>query len=105
MANAGVGTPSGDPDATYYQALDQDSLTAAFEEILANVRECTLALEMPIVPGEESECTLTINDTNIPLDDPDGWELSDADHIELMGVACDSIQSGAVSIELECSCE
>ena len=105
MANAGSGVPAGEPDAAYYQALDQASLTAAFEDILSNVRECTLALDTPVTPGEESGCTLTVNGSVLPLDDPNGWELTDGEHIELLGAACDSIQSGAVSIDLECNCE
>jgi hypothetical protein len=105
VANAGAGVGQGDPDATYYQALDQQSLIDAFEDIISGVRECTLDLDEAVPQGVEDECVLTINDQPIPMNDPEGWELLGPMQIELLGAACDSIQTGDVTIEMNCGCE
>lgn len=104
LANAGVGNAPGDPDAPFYQALDQQSLVDAFDTIISGVRECKLELSDPLTPELATSCDVTINETSIPYDDPDGWRLDDAMTIELIGASCTSIQEGLVSIEMTCSC-
>lgn len=104
LANAGVGNGAGDPDAVYYQALDQQSLIDAFDTIISGVRECKLELSDPLTPELATSCEMTINENPIPLDDPNGWRLDDATTVELVGDACAAIQDGLVSIELSCRC-
>jgi hypothetical protein len=105
MANAGAGVADGDPDATYYQALDQQSLIDAFSDIIAGVRECTIDLDSPLPQEAIPLCEVTINGEPVPYDDPNGWELQGDQQVELLGEACDSIQDGAITIEMNCDCE
>ncbi|MDJ0763061.1 MAG: VWA domain-containing protein [Myxococcota bacterium] len=72
MANAGAGVQPGEPDAPYYQALDQAALGDAFEEIINGIRPCTLAVEGEIVAHLANECTVEIDGQSVIFDDPNG---------------------------------
>ncbi len=106
MANAGAGVMAGDPDATFYQALDQSSLLAAFNEILTAPRGCRFFLSDPIIESMAStQCVVTVNGTAVPLDPDNGWSTSSPNQIELNGTACTDIQDGQVEINMECECD
>jgi hypothetical protein len=105
MANAGQGVQPGDPDAPYYQALDQAALLDAFDSILASVRSCQLDLMTPLTPDVAMGCTVEINGIPVPLDDPNGWQLNTETEIELLGTACEALQEGTSSVQMECPCE
>lgn len=104
MANAGQGVQPGDPDAPFYQALDQAALVDAFQQILAGVRSCQLDLMTPLTAEDAMGCTVEVNGDVVGLDDPDGWQLNDSTEIELLGAACDALQQGTSSVQMECSC-
>ena len=103
MANAGAGTDDSDP-APYYQALDQDALVAAFEEIVYGVRDCELELEGAVQEGMEEQCVVEVDGAEVPYDDPDGWTLEDPSTMLLLGATCEAIQTGDVTIDVECPC-
>lgn len=105
MANAGAGVEPGDPDAVYHQALDQASLLDAFSQIIAGVRECTVELDIPLVPEAVDHCQVTINGEPVPHDEMNGWRLDGPQLVELVGEACDAIQDGEIVIEMNCDCE
>ena len=104
MANAGQGVQPGDPNAEYYQALDQAALVTAFEQILAGVRSCQLDLDSPLTAEDAANCSLVINGDEVGLDDPNGWMLNDPTEVELLGTACEMLQAGTSSVQMECSC-
>lgn len=105
MANAGQGVQAGDPDAAYYQALDQAALIDAFEQILAGVRSCQLDLMTPLTAEDAMGCTVEVNGNAVGLDDPNGWQLNGSNEVELLGAACDALQQGTSSVQMECSCD
>jgi hypothetical protein len=105
MANAGKGVQPGDPDAPFYLALDQAALVSAFEDILAGVRSCQLDLMTPLTAEDAANCSVEVNGELVPLDGPDGWQLNDPTEVELLGAACDALQAGTSSVQMECSCE
>ncbi len=104
MANAGAGVQMGDPDATFYKALDQQALLDAFNEIVQGTRDCRIDLDMAIIPDKADLCTVAVNGMDLPLDDPNGWEVNTSTEIELVGSACTDIQEGEVTIEMDCDC-
>ena len=104
MANAGQGVQPGDPNATYYEALDQAALVTAFDEILSGVRSCQLDLDNPLTAEDAANCVLVVNGDPVALDDPNGWALNDPSELELLGTSCDTLQSGAASVQMECIC-
>jgi hypothetical protein len=104
MANAGQGVQPGDPDAAFYLALDQGALVAAFEDILAGVRSCQLDLMSSLTAEDAAICSVEVNGTIVPLDDPNGWQLNSPTEVELLGSACDALQTGTSSVQMECAC-
>jgi hypothetical protein len=104
MANAGAGVMMGDPDAPFYKADDQNALFDAFSAIIEGVRDCKFGLNGTVADGMADQCTVLINGEPAQLDDPDGWQLNDPGEIELVGGACDAIQSGEVEIKISCTC-
>jgi len=104
LANAGQGVQPGDPDATFYDAEAQVELVSAFEEILASVRSCELSLMSPLSMEDAGSCVLEVNGEVVALDDPNGWQLNGSDEVELLGTACDTLQAGVASVQMECSC-
>ncbi len=105
MANAGAGVQPGEPDAPYYQALNQAALGDAFAEIINGVRPCTLAIEGEIIVHLAYECTVQIDGASVIFDDPNGWQLNSPTEIELVGDSCDAIQQGFVSVSVSCPCD
>jgi hypothetical protein len=105
MANAGQGVQQGDPDAPYYQALDQTALIDAFEQILAGVRSCQLDLMTPLTAEDAMGCTIEVNGDPIGFGDPNGWQLNTSTEVELLGAACDALQQGTSSVQMECACD
>ncbi|KIG16060.1 hypothetical protein DB30_04932 [Enhygromyxa salina] len=104
MANAGQGVGPGDPDAEFYKSLDPDALATAFDQILASVRSCRLDLDNPLTAEDTANCTLLVNGDPVGLDDPNGWALTDPTEVELLGSACDTLQAGTSSVQMECTC-
>jgi len=105
MANAGQGVGPGDPQATFYKALDSVSLAAALEDIVSSARECRLALDTELMAGLVGQCQVEVNGSVIPYDTENGWRLNDPFEIELVGFACDDIQDGEVTVEMACDCD
>jgi hypothetical protein len=104
MANAGAGVQMGDPDAPFYKANDQDALIDAFNQIIEGVRDCKFELNGSVADGMAGQCSVVINGMPVDLDDPNGWQLNDPSEIELVGDACDAIQTGEVEIKISCTC-
>jgi hypothetical protein len=104
MANAGQGVQPGDPDAQFYLALDQAALVDAFGDILAGVRSCQLDLDAPLTDADAASCSVEVNGTVVPLGDPNGWQLNTPTEVELLGTACDALQTGTSSVQMECAC-
>ena len=105
LANAGVGVQPGDPDALYYVPADRAAMLATFEEIIDGVRSCVFTLDGQIVEGQEERGTVTVNGETVVYLDPDGWRVNDPSEIELLGAACELIQSGDVEIHIEFECD
>ncbi|HWB81249.1 MAG TPA: vWA domain-containing protein [Nannocystaceae bacterium] len=105
LANAGQGIADGDPPAMFWVANDTDGLVMAFDEIVSGLRSCDFALDKPLTEELAPSCTVTVNDADLSYADPNGWQLADPMTLELVGTACDSIQSGAVAINMSCTCQ
>lgn len=105
MANAGQGVMPPDPDAKFYQPSDKQALLDAFNEIINGVRDCTLTLQGMMVQGKEDTCSVTVNGSDVPYNDPNGWQANSPTEIELLGTTCDAIQDGQVTVDVSCPCD
>jgi hypothetical protein len=89
VANAGVGTPAGGPDAPYWVAGDDAGLREALRTIIGGELSCELELRGMISDLSRAyDGTVLLNRMPVPCDDPDGWRAIDATHIELRGESC-----------------
>lgn len=104
MANAGAGVSPGDPDEAYYVATNQAELAAAFEAIIFSTRPCSFPLQQPLIENQAGNCIVQVNGMAVEFDDPDGWQTDGATKIELVGGACEAIQTGAGMVEMTCDC-
>jgi hypothetical protein len=105
IANAGVGNGPNDPDAPFYVANNQGELVDAVDEIIAGVRQCSIDLPQPLTEPLAPSCTVTINDQPIDYNTANGWALDGEMAIVLQGTSCLEIQTGAVAIQMTCTCE
>ncbi len=92
VANAGLGEPA--TDAEFWVAGDDEGLRDALTSIVGGAVSCTLELSSALEDVSEA-CmgTVVLNGRELPCDDPNGWEATDADTIELLGDACDELLS------------
>jgi hypothetical protein len=108
LANAGQGFPPGDMPATprFFQVTTQQALADAFLEIITgSARSCTLILNGEIDPELADQGEVLIDGTPVPSDATNGWIIVDGSTIELVGTACDSIQSGEHTLTASFPCE
>jgi len=117
MANAGSGKPVpatfpcdpvADPQncAPTYQPATKQALVDAFLNIINGKRTCVFTLDGAVLPGKECDGTVTINGTEIPCNDPNGWQLNSPTEIEFVGAACDTIMNDpTVDIAASFPCE
>ncbi|MDI1480077.1 vWA domain-containing protein [Polyangium sp. y55x31] len=105
LANAGAGLPVGGAEkATYYQALDPQTLIDAFDKIINGVRSCVLKLNGIVDETAAAEGEVYLDGKALPYNDMNGWRLNGPDEIELLGTSCDTIKQGDHSISVQFPC-
>ena len=107
IANAGQGFPTTDMPATprFYQVTTQQALADAFQKIITGTRSCTLTLNGEINPKLADRGEVLLDGMPVPKSDTDGWRVVDGSTIELVGSACESIQSGVHDLSASFPCE
>lgn len=90
VANAGLGEPA--TDAEFWVAGDDAGLRGALTSIIGGALSCSLELDSSLEDVSEA-CmgTVVLNGRELPCDDPNGWEATDENTIELLGDACDEL--------------
>lgn len=98
VANAGGGVGADDAAAPFYVALDPESLSQAFADIIDGVRSCTYSVETlsDVTRGEEG---LRLTDgfillDNLLLEQDVDWRIRGADTVEFLGRACQLLKGG-----------
>jgi hypothetical protein len=102
MANAGAGQQQGAP---YWTALDPAGLVDAFDTIINGVRSCVFTVNGQIDPAKAALGNVVLDGQGLTYDDPNGWKLNSPTEIELVGAACDAIQSGEHEISATFPCD
>jgi hypothetical protein len=105
VANAGAGKPIGGGDnAKYYQPTDQQALIDAFNEIINGVRTCVFTLNGKVDAASAGLGAVVLDGQSLGYNDPNGWKLNSESEIELVGAACDTIQSGEHDLTVKFPC-
>jgi hypothetical protein len=107
LANAGQGFPPADmpPMPRFYQVTTQQALADAFLQIITGTRSCTMTLNGEIDPDLADRGEVLIDGMPVPQSDTDGWRIIDGSTIELVGSACEAIQSGEHTLTASFPCE
>jgi uncharacterized protein YegL len=107
IANAGQGLPPADVPATprYYLVTTQQTLVDAFTQIINGARSCSLMLNGEIDPDLSSKGEVLLDGMPVPMSDTNGWRIVDGSTIELVGPACEAIQSGDHTLSASFPCE
>lgn len=104
MSNAGKGLaipapspcdPVADPAncaPTYTPTTKQDMVTA-FTDIINGKRTCVFTLNGQVIQGKECDGTVTVNNANVPCNDPNGYHLNSPSELEFVGTVCDTIMN------------
>jgi len=105
VANAGAGKPiGGADDAKYYVPTDQQALTDAFKEIINGVRTCVFTLNGKVDAELANQGSVVLDGQKLGFNDPNGWKLNSESEMEIVGAACDTIQSGDHSLTVTFPC-
>ena len=106
MANAGTGKPidGSQGNSPYYPAGNQQALVDAFNEIINGVRSCVLTLNGAVDPAKAGEGKVFVDGSLVPFNDPNGWKLNSPTEIELVGIACETIQTGEHTVTATFPC-
>ncbi len=91
VANAGLGRMPGEPDAPFWVATDTAGLRAALETIVGGALSCTVELRGSI--DVAAACSGEVRLGGDLLACGTDWRAVDSTHIELLGAACDRLQS------------
>jgi hypothetical protein len=91
VANAGVGRGAADPDAPYWVATDSAGLSDALEAITSSAISCVIELDGRIDTSLACSGTVTLGADELECDEE--WEAVDESHIQLLGPACERLQS------------
>lgn len=104
LAEAGQRPRRDGIQARYYAVREARALGEAFEDALASVTRCTLALSPPAAPAES--VAVAVDGRVVPRDPThrDGWDWSDPGRHGVLfhGGACEALRStgGAVRVQL-----
>ena len=103
LAEAGGAPRSG--STAYFATDDSASLAAALHEIGAGVT-IPCEVELTKVPDDLTRLNLYFDQDVVPQDPNNGWTWSGNSALTLVGEACDSLKSGAVSeLQIVYGCE
>ncbi len=106
IANIGVGLP---PDsatpAPLYTAQSAQELKDAFSAILTGVpRSCVFSLNGNVDAERAGEGSVVLAGQPVTYGDPNGWQLKQADQVELVGSACEQIRAGEDDLDISFPC-
>lgn len=97
-AQQALGSYSASPGTTPYTTLTPaagaQSLTSAFTSLFAKTQSCLFeATNGKVKVASAAQGVVKMNDTTVPYDADNGWQLVGDDSVELVGSACTSLRA------------
>jgi hypothetical protein len=80
-------------NAPYYAPANQAALATALNTIIGNIRSCVLEMHGKIVLEKAGDGKVHLDGKVLTFNDPNGWKVVDATHVELVGQACSTLNS------------
>lgn len=101
LAKAGRG---GAPDATFYRALETETLVSAFNSILNGVLTCDFTLNGTVLPKDAPRGSVQLDDMSLTYRDENGWDMPDSGTVQLHGAACERAKQSADHLAIQFPC-
>lgn len=99
VANMGQGlAEDADPGATLHTPQDPAALAQTLRDLVGKSVGCDVTLEGELDVDRACEGTVMMNSTELPCDDPNGWEPVDERTIRLNGSACEEWKNNAAAL-------
>ena len=105
QALANLGNPAANGNAALYEPTSPEQLEDALQKLVGAAIGCDLALNGEVTPGNECSGTVTVNGAAVGCNQPDGWKLIDAHHIQLEGKACDALKANNALVDARFPCQ
>ena len=100
----GFAVRGGTGDMQHRPVEDEQSLLTEFQRIAGAAVSCTFALDQ--APPQADHVLVRVDGVQVNLDDPNGWHLVGDRTVELVGTACDTLQSdGDHMVDAEVHCD
>ncbi len=106
IANLGLGLPADESNnpGEYYTSLDQSGLYDAFSNIVIESRSCLIEVEGEIDQENVDQGEVILNGTALNFEEPNGWQMSGTQTVELLGSSCEALNLGA-TLEINFDCK
>ena len=91
--------------APIYQPEDRDAITSVIRTIIRGVAGCGFTLNADVKAGSEGQGSVILDGTPLRYDDPNGWHMTDARTIEVLGTACETLRTSASELKVSFPCE
>ena len=89
---------AGNTGSPAFSPATKDDLTNMISKIVGGTIGCNLKLNNTVTPGKECAGYVQLNSVSLTCNDPNGWKLADATHIELLGSACTSFMNDTAAL-------
>ena len=76
---------------------DPATLAAQLLAAVGTVQNCVFKINGAVDPDAGAAGTVILGGNPLVYGDPNGWRLNGTSQVEILGTACDSIKSGAVT--------
>ncbi len=94
MANAGVGTAPGKPDAPSFRVNNDAGLRSALKGIVGGELSCVVPLKGKVVSKDPCVGSVRLDGQPLECNGVNGWKLVTESSIEVTGTACDTLKTG-----------
>jgi hypothetical protein len=100
IANVGLGlAEEATPGAEIFEPLDPAALRQTLRNLIGGMIGCQVKLEgkLSVEKACDTYGIVELNGETLGCDEPDGWQVIDAEHIQLNGAACDTWLGGTTA--------
>lgn len=103
-AGRGLATPAEGAEALYFVAEDSAALEDTLSSLLTGFASCEIELEGQLNVARACEGTVLLNGEPLGCGDANGWRAVDSRRIQLLGSACDTLNTPGSTIEADFPC-
>lgn len=92
-------------NAPYYQPADPAALEEALRTIISSVRTCNFELNAEVNLNRADEGRVLLDGERLDYGDPNGWRMTSATELEIIGQACQRILTDSRMLDVSFPCD